>query len=65
MIPFTKMEGLGNDYIYVNVLEHPIDDPAAFSRRWSDRRTGIGSDGPGGGFFEQGRSDSWFGLFVG
>ena len=45
MIPFTKMEGLGNDYIYVNVLEHPIDDPAAFSRRWSDRRTGIGSDG--------------------
>ena len=44
-IPFTKMQGLGNDYIYVNVLLHPIDDPAAFSRRWSDRRTGVGSDG--------------------
>ena len=44
-IPFTKMQGLGNDYIYVNVLQCPIDDPAAFSRRWSDRRTGIGSDG--------------------
>ena len=44
-IPFTKMQGLGNDYIYVNVLEHPLEDPAAFSRRWSDRRTGIGSDG--------------------
>ena len=44
-ITFTKMEGLGNDYIYVNVLQCPIDDPAAFSRRWSDRRTGIGSDG--------------------
>ena len=45
IIPFTKMEGLGNDYIYVNVLQCPIGDPAAFSRRWSDRRTGIGSDG--------------------
>ncbi len=44
-IAFTKMEGLGNDYIYVNVLECPIDDPAAFSRRWSDRRKGVGSDG--------------------
>ena len=44
-IPFTKMQGLGNDYIYVNVLQCPIDDPAAFSRRWSDRRTGVGSDG--------------------
>jgi diaminopimelate epimerase len=39
------MQGLGNDYIYVDVRKHPIDDPAAFSRRWSDRRTGIGSDG--------------------
>ena len=44
-VNFTKMEGLGNDYIYVNVLQCPIDDPSAFSRRWSDRRTGIGSDG--------------------
>ena len=44
-IPFTKMQGLGNDYIYVNVRQCPIDDPAAFSRRWSDRRTGVGSDG--------------------
>ena len=44
-ITFTKMEGLGNDYIYVNALQYPIADPAAFSRRWSDRRTGIGSDG--------------------
>ena len=44
-ITFTKMQGLGNDYIYVNVLQCPIDDPAAFSRRWSDRRTGVGSDG--------------------
>jgi len=45
MISFTKMQGLGNDYIYVNALKYPIADPAAFSRRWSDRRTGIGADG--------------------
>ena len=44
-IPFTKMEGLGNDYIYVNAMAVEIADPQAFSRRWSDRRTGIGSDG--------------------
>ena len=44
-IPFTKMQGLGNDYIYIDARKHPIADPAAFSRRWSDRRTGIGSDG--------------------
>lgn len=44
-IPFTKMQGLGNDYIYIDARKHPIADPAAFSRRWSNRRTGIGSDG--------------------
>lgn len=44
-IPFTKMQGLGNDYIYIDARKHPIGDPAAFSRRWSDRRTGVGSDG--------------------
>lgn len=26
-IPFTKMHGCGNDYIYVNVMQHPIADP--------------------------------------
>ncbi len=44
-IPFTKMHGCGNDYIYVNAIEHPIADPEAFAIKWSDRHKGIGSDG--------------------
>ena len=44
-IPFTKMHGCGNDYIYVNAMLHPIKDPAAAARLWSDRHKGIGSDG--------------------
>ena len=44
-IPFTKMHGLGNDYIYVNTFEHPLDDPSSLSVLWSDRHKGIGSDG--------------------
>jgi diaminopimelate epimerase len=44
-IPFTKMHGLGNDYIYVNTIEHPIEDPSRLSVLWSDRHKGIGSDG--------------------
>ena len=44
-IPFTKMHGCGNDYIYVNVMEHPIDNPAEAAIKWSDRHKGIGSDG--------------------
>ena len=44
-IPFTKMHGCGNDYIYVNVAQHPIDDPKAAAIKWSDRHKGIGSDG--------------------
>ena len=44
-IPFTKMHGLGNDYIYVNAIENPIEDPSRLSVLWSDRHKGIGSDG--------------------
>ena len=44
-IPFTKMHGCGNDYIYVDALHHPIADPASTSIVWSDRHKGIGSDG--------------------
>ena len=44
-IPFTKMHGCGNDYIYVNAMEHPIADPVAAAIVWSDRHKGIGSDG--------------------
>ena len=43
---FTKMHGLGNDYIYVNTFDQPTPaDPAALSVRVSDRHFGIGSDG--------------------
>lgn len=44
-IPFTKMHGCGNDYIYVDVMLHPIADPEACAIAWSDRHKGIGSDG--------------------
>ncbi|MCR4695518.1 MAG: diaminopimelate epimerase [Pseudobutyrivibrio sp.] len=42
---FTKMHGCGNDYVYVNLFEETIKDPAAFSIKISDRHFGIGSDG--------------------
>ena len=42
---FTKMHGLGNDYVYVNCLEEKIDNPPAVARFVSDRHFGIGSDG--------------------
>ena len=44
-IPFTKMHGCGNDYIYVDVSQNPIDNPSEAAIRWSDRHKGIGSDG--------------------
>ncbi|WP_455669422.1 diaminopimelate epimerase [Phocaeicola sp.] len=44
-IRFTKMQGAGNDYIYVNTLTHPIEDPIRTSIKWSAYHTGIGSDG--------------------
>jgi diaminopimelate epimerase len=42
---FTKMHGIGNDYIYVNGFVEQIDNPAEFAIRYSDRHKGIGSDG--------------------
>lgn len=39
------MHGAGNDYIYVNTLAYPIDNPEELSRIWSDRHKGIGGDG--------------------
>ena len=44
-IKFTKMHGAGNDYIYVNTLAYPIENPEELSRLWSDRHKGIGGDG--------------------
>ena len=45
IVPFTKMHGCGNDYIYVNAMQHPIADPSTAAKNWSDRHKGIGSDG--------------------
>ncbi len=42
---FTKMEGLGNDYVYVNCLKETVEDPSGLAVRVSDRHFGIGSDG--------------------
>ena len=42
---FTKMHGLGNDYVYVNLFEEKVEDPAALAIAVSDRHFGIGSDG--------------------
>ena len=42
---FTKMHGLGNDYVYVNCFEEKIGNPPAVARFVSDRHFGIGSDG--------------------
>ena len=42
---FTKMQGLGNDYVYVNCLKEKIADPPELARKISDRHFGVGSDG--------------------
>ena len=42
---FTKMQGAGNDYVYVNCLEEQVSNPAEVSKYVSDRHFGIGADG--------------------
>lgn len=42
---FTKMHGLGNDYVYVNCFQEEVENPAETARKVSDRHFGIGSDG--------------------
>lgn len=42
---FTKMQGCGNDYVYVNCFEEKIDDRPAMAKLISDRNFGVGSDG--------------------
>lgn len=42
---FTKMHGIGNDYVYVNCFEETVKDPATVAKFVSDRHFGIGSDG--------------------
>jgi diaminopimelate epimerase len=42
---FTKMHGIGNDYVYVNGFVEQVADPGVVARKVSDRHFGIGSDG--------------------
>ena len=42
---FTKMHGIGNDYVYVNCFKETVENPEAVARFVSDRHFGIGSDG--------------------
>lgn len=44
-LPFTKMQGAGNDYIYINCFEHGLSHPAQAAIQLSDRHFGIGGDG--------------------
>ena len=42
---FTKMNGIGNDYVYVNCLSEQVEDPASLARFVSERHFGVGADG--------------------
>src|SRR5215218_2015252 len=42
---FTKMHGIGNDYVYVNGFEETVADPVAVAKKVSDRHFGVGGDG--------------------
>ena len=42
---FTKMQGCGNDYIYVNCFAEEVADPSVLARKISNRHYGVGSDG--------------------
>ena len=42
---FTKMQGCGNDYIYVNAMEERVESPGRLAKAVSDRHFGIGGDG--------------------
>ena len=44
-IPFTKMHGIGNDYIYVNCMKEELSDPNRVSYVMSARRFSVGADG--------------------
>ena len=42
---FTKLQGIGNDYVYVNCLQETIENPSELAKKISDRHYGVGSDG--------------------
>ena len=42
---FTKMHGIGNDFIVVDAIHESVSEPAALARRVCARRFGVGADG--------------------
>ena len=44
-IAFTKMHGIGNDYVYINCMDGEVDDPSGLAVKMSPRRFSVGSDG--------------------
>lgn len=45
VLKFTKMHGIGNDYIYFDAISQNIENPTELAIKYSDRHFGIGSDG--------------------
>ena len=45
MLKFTKMQGLGNDYVYMDAINQKIENEKELAIKVSDRHFGIGSDG--------------------
>lgn len=45
IMKFTKMHGIGNDYVYVNCFKEQVVNPSEIAKKVSDRHFGIGSDG--------------------
>lgn len=44
-IPFVKMHGTGNDYVYIDAIRHPVSDAVTLAREVSHRHFGVGGDG--------------------
>ena len=42
---FTKMQGCGNDYVYISTFDQKVEDMSAVAKKLSDRHFGIGGDG--------------------
>lgn len=42
---FTKMQGIGNDYVYINCFDEVVENPSKLAVAISDRHYGVGSDG--------------------
>ena len=45
LMKFTKMHGVGNDYVYVNAFKEKLENPAEVAKKISDRHFGVGSEG--------------------